>query len=201
MSARHPMSFCHSWDVVRKTRKSATVSHWGGYGFSWEEGGGAISRVLFPHGSWADGHLSGMAVASHLDAAYPQLGRPGSGLAAYLALLRLGVTVPRLLPDARWALTPPFHPYPWIQGGLFSVALSVALRRPGVTWQSTLRSSDFPQRTTPAGALRPSRPTATRRETYERSEEHTSELQSPCNLVCRLLLEKKNRPAVCSQTR
>src|SRR5256885_9908969 len=28
----------------------------------------------------------------------------------------------------------------------------------------------------------------------ERSEEHTSELQSPCNLVCRLLLEKtKNR--------
>src|SRR5256885_4913638 len=27
-----------------------------------------------------------------------------------------------------------------------------------------------------------------------RSEEHTSELQSPCNLVCRLLLEKKNKP-------
>src|SRR5256885_13196278 len=26
----------------------------------------------------------------------------------------------------------------------------------------------------------------------KRSEEHTSELQSPCNLVCRLLLEKKN---------
>src|SRR2546426_8538263 len=25
-----------------------------------------------------------------------------------------------------------------------------------------------------------------------RSEEHTSELQSPCNIVCRLLLEKKN---------
>src|SRR2546426_8391437 len=29
--------------------------------------------------------------------------------------------------------------------------------------------------------------------TARRSEEHTSELQSPCNLVCRLLLEKKNR--------
>src|SRR5256885_10864914 len=28
--------------------------------------------------------------------------------------------------------------------------------------------------------------------TFLRSEEHTSELQSPCNLVCRLLLEKKN---------
>src|SRR5256885_9925334 len=26
---------------------------------------------------------------------------------------------------------------------------------------------------------------------HRRSEEHTSELQSPCNLVCRLLLEKK----------
>src|SRR5256885_7819145 len=26
---------------------------------------------------------------------------------------------------------------------------------------------------------------------FQRSEEHTSELQSPCNLVCRLLLEKK----------
>src|SRR2546426_6124760 len=26
-----------------------------------------------------------------------------------------------------------------------------------------------------------------------RSEEHTSELQSPCNLVCRLLLEKKKQ--------
>src|SRR2546426_7370757 len=27
----------------------------------------------------------------------------------------------------------------------------------------------------------------------DRSEEHTSELQSPCNLVCRLLLEKKKK--------
>src|SRR2546426_1591613 len=30
----------------------------------------------------------------------------------------------------------------------------------------------------------------------ERSEEHTSELQSPCNLVCRLLLEKKKRRTI-----
>src|SRR5256885_5728918 len=28
---------------------------------------------------------------------------------------------------------------------------------------------------------------------FYRSEEHTSELQSPCNLVCRLLLEKKKK--------
>src|SRR2546426_7317843 len=30
-------------------------------------------------------------------------------------------------------------------------------------------------------------------ELERRSEEHTSELQSPCNLVCRLLLEKKKK--------
>src|SRR5256885_8414695 len=30
-----------------------------------------------------------------------------------------------------------------------------------------------------------------------RSEEHTSELQSPCNLVCRLLLEKKKQMSQC----
>src|SRR5256885_4077377 len=30
-----------------------------------------------------------------------------------------------------------------------------------------------------------------------RLEEHTSELQSPCNLVCRLLLEKKNKHVIC----
>src|SRR5256885_3746784 len=30
----------------------------------------------------------------------------------------------------------------------------------------------------------------------DRSEEHTSELQSPCNLVCRLLLEKKKENAI-----
>src|SRR5256885_12800589 len=34
-----------------------------------------------------------------------------------------------------------------------------------------------------------------------RSEEHTSELQSPCNLVCRLLLEKKNTTGNCHQQR
>src|SRR5256885_9336243 len=33
----------------------------------------------------------------------------------------------------------------------------------------------------------------TERRSLARSEEHTSELQSPCNLVCRLLLEKKKQ--------
>src|SRR5215467_14730488 len=33
-----------------------------------------------------------------------------------------------------------------------------------------------------------------------RSEEHTSELQSPCNLVCRLLLEKKKKKTITLST-
>src|SRR5437016_11346839 len=40
------------------------------------------------------------------------------------------------------------------------------------------------------GAVRKGRPP---RDAEERSEEHTSELQSLTNLVCRLLLEKKNK--------
>src|SRR5256885_8134654 len=42
--------------------------------------------------------------------------------------------------------------------------------------------------------LRPVAGPAGGREGQPRSEEHTSELQSPCNLVCRLLLEKKKNP-------
>src|SRR5256885_11119644 len=34
-----------------------------------------------------------------------------------------------------------------------------------------------------------------------RSEEHTSELQSPCNLVCRLLLEKKKNQEISEEFR
>src|SRR5690349_13356773 len=57
-----------------------------------------------------------MTVASHLEQPtrgfVPEgTGRCGPHLAAYLALLRLGVAVPPSLPPVRWALTPPFHPY------------------------------------------------------------------------------------------
>src|SRR2546427_5843304 len=59
----------------------------------------------------------------------------------------------------------------------------------------------------PVGPGRP-RPAAGRRESSARSEEHTSELQSQSNLVCRLLLEKKKKknkktalPKKCSITR
>src|SRR5256885_9325234 len=42
-------------------------------------------------------------------------------------------------------------------------------------------------------SIRIQKPTLRRCAERERSEEHTSELQSPCNLVCRLLLEKKKK--------
>src|SRR2546426_11858113 len=41
--------------------------------------------------------------------------------------------------------------------------------------------------------VRPPRRHPRRKSRRVRSEEHTSELQSPCNLVCRLLLEKKKK--------
>src|SRR5256885_10814549 len=43
------------------------------------------------------------------------------------------------------------------------------------------------------GAARGARYSGARDAPRHRSEEHTSELQSPCNLVCRLLLEKKKK--------
>src|SRR5256885_10239425 len=49
-----------------------------------------------------------------------------------------------------------------------------------------------PLRSTPRACARlRGAPLLLRRRQVARSEEHTSELQSPCNLVCRLLLEKK----------
>src|SRR5205807_6023047 len=54
----------------------------------------------------------------------------------------------------------------------------------------------FPMLTTAAGTITPARVFVIGAGVAGRSEEHTSELQSPCNLVCRLLLEKKKNPPV-----
>src|ERR1039457_7315511 len=54
-------------------------------------------------------------------------------------------------------------------------------------WSSDVCSSDLVRNAARTSPPRWS-PSTTR---SARSEEHTSELQSPCNLVCRLLLEKK----------
>src|SRR5258708_29850176 len=61
-------------------------------------------------------------------------------------------------------------------------ALPIYLRQPSWWSVSSCRSARFPPRYSPCqtGMM-------------TRSEEHTSELQSPDHLVCRLLLEKKNK--------
>ena len=74
----------------------------------------SVSRVL-SEASFCNGYSSGMNVAIHLkqptrirleNAADPK----GSSY-PYLALLRMGFTMPSLLPKTRCALTAPFHPY------------------------------------------------------------------------------------------
>src|SRR5256885_4203552 len=57
--------------------------------------------------------------------------------------------------------------------------------------------SDLHFYTGDTGALSGARSFFPRIQGHERSEEHTSELQSPCNLVCRLLLEKKKKTLIC----
>src|SRR5256885_6033492 len=63
----------------------------------------------------------------------------------------------------------------------YSAALFEAVNRSAVTATGTV---------TKIGPVHP-RVIETHEHIASRSEEHTSELQSPCNLVCRLLLEKK----------
>src|SRR5256885_11197974 len=80
-----------------------------------------------------------------------------------------------------------------------SIFFFLMIRRPP-------RSTLFPYTTLFRSRLapgRPRRPGAARarvdgadRRRRRRSEEHTSELQSPCNLVCRLLLEKKKKNTI-----
>src|SRR2546426_8980859 len=57
----------------------------------------------------------------------------------------------------------------------------------GRTWSSRTRQNR------PLQTTRTRQPRSGDQPLAERSEEHTSELQSPCNLVCRLLLEKKKK--------
>src|SRR2546426_4919225 len=69
------------------------------------------------------------------------------------------------------------------------VVISAAARRDRgqeVRFETTGRR-DLVAAVTASGKIQP------KKKVDVRSEEHTSELQSPCNLVCRLLLEKKNR--------
>ena len=93
------------------------------------------------HGASAarDDHSSGTFVAERLTQPTRATGlETGRNLAVprrpYSVLLPVGFTVPLPLPVARWALTPPFHPYRSLgPGGLLSEALSLGSPPPGVT--------------------------------------------------------------------
>jgi len=64
----------------------------------------------------------------------------------YSILLRMGFTVPLCVATSavRSYRTVSPLPGPKAVGGLFSVALSVGSRRPGITWHPALWSPDFP---------------------------------------------------------
>src|SRR5256885_10726222 len=67
-------------------------------------------------------------------------------------------------------------------------------------WSSDVCSSDLNPDGTPDGGVHDLFTITGRSDApvgCARSEEHTSELQSPCNLVCRLLLEKKKTNHCC----
>src|SRR5256885_6228664 len=83
--------------------------------------------------------------------------------------------------------TPLFRSAPGGLGAFRTSANGGALRRRG---SLAVTGCGFARRQPSAGSQRRQN---RQRRAAERSEEHTSELQSPCNLVCRLLLEKKKQ--------
>src|SRR5256885_15302687 len=70
-------------------------------------------------------------------------------------------------------------------------ALPISLRFELALARGVERRRELPQGLAQRLEFRSAAGRRTRRQGHARSEEHTSELQSPCNLVCRLLLEKK----------
>src|SRR5256885_4902551 len=82
---------------------------------------------------------------------------------------------------------------------LFPYTTLFRSRRAGRLQRSADRSIAASASCSSSSPGRPLTPTAPMR-TSSRSEEHTSELQSPCNLVCRLLLEKKKENDVLRRT-
>ena len=99
-----------------------------------------LSRTTIPLGAASPQRSSSTPGDGSSQPIVPLFGLAPSGV--YRALRRC--------PRRRWALTPPFHPCHACLaasfGGLLSVALAVASRRPGVTWHSALWSPDFPRR-------------------------------------------------------
>ncbi len=105
-------------------------------------GGGAVSRVLFAVrrtviclGRRSPGASSGLPAVQSVRAGPHRL----FGLAPTGGYRAAAVT------NRAVGSYPTVSPLPENSGGFFSVALSVAFRRPGVTWQSAHWSSDFPR--------------------------------------------------------
>jgi hypothetical protein len=77
-----------------------------------------ISRILFPDFRRDSYHLSGSDVAvriyqpTHADTPLRRIGASNSKIGTYLVFQPVRFTMPRLSPTERWALTPPFRPYP-----------------------------------------------------------------------------------------
>src|SRR5687767_1680609 len=81
-------------------------------------------------------------------ATYPDAAR-ATPMRPYLVLLRVGFAVPPSVATGAVRSYRTISPLPSGSlplGGLFSVALSVGSRRPGVTWHPALWSPDFPRR-------------------------------------------------------
>src|SRR5256885_5157334 len=96
---------------------------------------------------------------------------PRSTLFPYTTLFRSRETPVDILAcgGQKWLLSP------WGSGFVYVRRELISALEPAVTgWMAFEGTDDFSR-------------------LIDRSEEHTSELQSPCNLVCRLLLEKKKK--------
>ena len=104
---------------------------------------GSVWPRALRHGTWRPFILGAGCPAPH--ATYPDGGLKTApeGFPShrpYSVLLPVGFTMPLPLPVARWALTPPFHPYPrkpvprgtGSRGGLLSVALSLGSPPPAI---------------------------------------------------------------------
>src|SRR5438034_8582833 len=70
---------------------------------------------------------------------------------------------------------------------------SPSRRRSPRRCHASVRGENYPRPWCGSWAFRSSSSSGYARSTHRRSEEHTSELQSHSDLVCRLLLEKKNK--------
>ena len=84
------------------------------HGSGREEARRSISRVLYHRGG--DDHSSGPTIAGWFSRPTRTSGAVNPATEAarrpYLVLLQARFTLPSSLPKTRWALTPPFHPYP-----------------------------------------------------------------------------------------